>query len=125
MTRSWRAAERGCGTWRLPVVDARHAARTRSASISDPCGRYRTPSSLPERNENGPVSRAVSWIERSARLRCEQRAHLLQRVGLDLADAFGADAVFVCQFLQRDLALRVQPAALDDVARTLVQAGQA
>src|SRR5690606_34790280 len=52
----------------------------------------------------------------------ERRLHLLQRVRLDLADAFGGDTVLVGQFLQGDLVVVVQPAAPDDVARTLVQA---
>src|SRR3546814_19582495 len=52
----------------------------------------------------------------------KQRLHLLQRVRLDLADAFGGDAVLVGQFLQGDLVVVVQPAALDDVARQVVQA---
>src|SRR3546814_4040080 len=51
----------------------------------------------------------------------KQRLHLLQRVRLDLADAFGGDAVLVGQFLQGDLVVVVQPAALDDVARAVVQ----
>src|SRR3546814_1238199 len=55
----------------------------------------------------------------------KQRLHLLQRVRLDLADAFGGDAVLVGQFLQGDLVVVVQPAALDDVARTVVQAAHA
>src|SRR3546814_8892653 len=52
----------------------------------------------------------------------KQRLHLLQRVRLDLADAFGGDAVLVGQFLQGDLVVVVQPAALDDIARAVVQA---
>src|SRR3546814_1214996 len=55
----------------------------------------------------------------------KQRLHLLQRVRLDLADAFGGDAVLVGQFLQGDLVVVVQPAALDDVARSVVQAAHA
>src|SRR5690606_22463480 len=37
----------------------------------------------------------------------------------------GGDAVFVGQFLQRDLAVGVQPAAPDDVARAGVEPGHA
>src|SRR5690606_29247757 len=55
----------------------------------------------------------------------EQRLHLLEGVGLDLADALGADAVFVGQLLQRHLVVVVEPAAADDVARTRIQRLQA
>src|SRR5690606_3901708 len=55
----------------------------------------------------------------------EQRLHLLQRVGLDLADALGRYAVLVGQLLQRDLAFVIEPATHDDVARTRVQPGHA
>ena len=55
----------------------------------------------------------------------EQRLHLLHRAGFDLADAFGRDAVLGGQVLQGDLAVVVQPATLDDVARARVQLGQA
>src|SRR5690606_36604762 len=55
----------------------------------------------------------------------EQRLHLLQRVGLDLADALGRYAVFVGQLLQRDLAFVIEPATHDDVARARIQAGHA
>src|SRR3546814_13882174 len=51
----------------------------------------------------------------------KQRIHLLQRVRLDLADAFGGGAVLVGKVLQGDLFVVVQQAALDDVARTVVQ----
>src|SRR3546814_6466007 len=46
-------------------------------------------------NENGPVSRAAHREPMQLRLRHEQCLHLLQRVGFDLADALGGDAVFV------------------------------
>src|SRR3546814_13474110 len=60
-----------------------------------------------------------------ALLRGEEGLHLLEGVGLDLADALGADAVFVGQLLQRHLVLVVQPATADDVARTRIQRLQA
>src|SRR5690606_25078752 len=73
----------------------------------------------------GPLARAFCRVRRgglaSGR---EQGLHLLQRIGLDLADALGGDAVLVGQLLQRHLVVGVEPAALDDVARTRVQAGQ-
>src|SRR3546814_17315931 len=50
----------------------------------------------------------------------EQRLHLLEGVGLDLADTLGADAVLVGQFLQRDLVVGVEPTSADDVARAIV-----
>ena len=51
----------------------------------------------------------------------------LLRPGLhgELAPLLEVPGRLVGQLLQRDLAVRVQPAALDDVARTGVQAGQA
>src|SRR5690606_3107949 len=66
--------------------------------------------------------RDARWPEASGR---QQRAHLLHGIRLDLADALGGDAVLVGQLLQRHLALVVQPAAGDDVARTRIQAGEA
>src|SRR3546814_7187709 len=55
----------------------------------------------------------------------EQRLHLLEGVGRDLADTLGADAVLVGQFLQRDLVVGVEPTSADDVARAIVQGAQA
>src|SRR5690606_31894914 len=55
----------------------------------------------------------------------EERLHLLEGVGLDLADALGADAVLVGQLLQRHLVVVVEPAAADDVARARIQRLQA
>src|SRR5690606_8404880 len=70
-------------------------------------------------NENGPGSRAAfritnhqSPITASGR---KQRLHLLQRIRLDLTDAFGRHAVFVGQLLQGHLVVVVEPAAADDV----------
>src|SRR5699024_4799241 len=53
--------------------------------------------------------------------RHEQTPHLLHGVGFDLADTLGGDAVFVGQFLQGGLVVLVQPAALHDVARPVIQ----
>src|SRR5690348_12401707 len=54
----------------------------------------------------------------------EQAAHLLHRVRLDLANAFGGNAVLVRQILQRGLVVVIKPAALDDVAGALVEVAQ-
>src|SRR5690606_8771734 len=67
---------------------------------------------------------AASAISGSCGSGCEQGLHLLQRVGLDLADALGADAVLVGQLLQGRLVVGVEPAAADDVARALVERAQ-
>ena len=54
----------------------------------------------------------------------ELAAHLLHRLGFDLADAFGGHAVFGGQLVQgRGLAFG-QPAALHDGAAALVELGQ-
>src|SRR5689334_14809283 len=72
-----------------------------------------------------PGVRAVALGFEDLRLRGKYRAHLLHRVDFDLADAFGGNAVFVCQFLQRGLVAVLEPAPRDDVARACVESGQA
>ena len=73
---------------------------------------------------NGPVSRAVriatadAYAANSARIFFSALASIWRMRS-------ARDAVLVGQFLQRDLAVGVEPAALDDVARARVEAGQA
>src|SRR5690606_8137987 len=66
-------------------------------------------------NENGTArGRCLLGPVRSRGSGGEDGAHLLQRIGLDLADALGGDAVLVGQLLQGGLGL-AQEAAADDV----------
>jgi hypothetical protein len=54
----------------------------------------------------------------------ELAAHLLHRLGFDLADALGRHAVFGGQLVQRGGFAVGQPAALDDGAAAVVELGQ-
>src|SRR5690606_18616553 len=105
------------GEWQRPSVGAAIAAINTATS---PRHRRYSGSHKSDAERPGFPGRRGAAVARGSG--GEQRLHLLQRVGLDLADALGGDAVFVGQLLQGDLAVGIEPAALDDIARTVVQA---
>jgi len=54
----------------------------------------------------------------------DRLAHLLQRLGLDLADALGRDVELGGEVVQRRAVSLLQPARLDDAAAARVEAGE-
>ena len=52
--------------------------------------------------------------------RCQRGAHLLHRLGLDLADALGRNAKLGGQFVQRGRIV-AEPACLDDATAAFIQ----
>src|SRR6185437_13195961 len=106
----FRSGGRGCNNCRNRARCAGHWTSTRWTCID-------------ETTRKRPRAAAVRWRGKTRRTGSgfEYAAHLLHRVGFELADALGGHAVVVGQFLQGGLVFFGQPATADDVAGALVE----
>src|SRR5579859_2195240 len=111
----------------MPTGSTSGGCFTRSETFQSGCRRARiNGAAIP--NKKARHRRAFFVASRASGsdrvLLLDRLAQLLHRRGLDLADALGRDAVLVAQLLQAGLVAVAEPAALQDVARALVQARQ-